>query len=120
MPQIELIGVSKTYRDHVSVHALTDMNLTIEKGEFAAAVGPSGSGKTTLLNLIGAIDTPDSGRNPHRRTRHHLHSRRQNSPNSASAISASSFSRSISSRCSAFSKTWSSCRLSRECRKQNA
>ena len=37
------------------------MNLAIEKGEFAAAVGPSGSGKTTLLNLIGAIDTPDTG-----------------------------------------------------------
>lgn len=61
MGQIELIGVSKTYRDHVSVHALTEVNLAIEKGEFAAAVGPSGSGKTTLLNLIGAIDTPDSG-----------------------------------------------------------
>jgi putative ABC transport system ATP-binding protein len=61
MPQIELIGVSKTYRDHVAVHALTGIDLAIEKGEFAAAVGPSGSGKTTLLNLIGAIDTPDTG-----------------------------------------------------------
>jgi putative ABC transport system ATP-binding protein len=61
MAQIELIGVSKTYRDHVAVHALTALNLAIEKGEFTAAVGPSGSGKTTLLNLIGAIDTPDTG-----------------------------------------------------------
>lgn len=61
MTQIELIGVSKTYRDHVAVHALTALNLVIEKGEFVAAVGPSGSGKTTLLNLIGAIDTPDTG-----------------------------------------------------------
>ena len=61
MALIELIDVSKIYRDHVSVHALTALNLVIEKGEFAAAVGPSGSGKTTLLNLIGAIDTPDTG-----------------------------------------------------------
>ncbi len=61
MAQIELIDVSKTYRNHVAVKALTDVNLTIGKGEFAAAVGPSGSGKTTLLNLIGAIDTPDRG-----------------------------------------------------------
>jgi len=61
MAQIELGGVSKTYRDHIAVHALADVNLAIEKGEFAAAVGPSGSGKTTLLNLIGAIDTPDTG-----------------------------------------------------------
>lgn len=61
MVQIELSGVSKTYRNHVAVHALTDINVTLEKCEFTAAVGPSGSGKTTLLNLIGAIDTPDSG-----------------------------------------------------------
>jgi putative ABC transport system ATP-binding protein len=61
MAQIELIDVSKTYHAHVAVHALTGLNLTIEKGEFAAAVGPSGSGKTTLLNLIGAIDSPDTG-----------------------------------------------------------
>jgi putative ABC transport system ATP-binding protein len=61
MPQIELIGVSKTYRDHVSVHALNELTLTLEKGEFAACVGPSGSGKTTLLNLIGALDQPDRG-----------------------------------------------------------
>jgi putative ABC transport system ATP-binding protein len=61
MAQIELIDVSKTYRNHVSVHALTRVSLAIQKGEFAAAVGPSGSGKTTLLNLIGAIDTPDTG-----------------------------------------------------------
>ena len=61
MAQVELIGVSKVYRNRVSVQALTDVNLALEKGEFAAAVGPSGSGKTTLLNLIGAIDKPDSG-----------------------------------------------------------
>ena len=61
MAQIELVGVSKTYRNQVAVRALTDVTLTIARGEFAAVVGPSGSGKTTLLNLIGAIDRPDSG-----------------------------------------------------------
>jgi putative ABC transport system ATP-binding protein len=61
MAQVELIDVSKTYRNHVAVCAIAGLNLELEKGEFAAAVGPSGSGKTTLLNLIGAIDAPDSG-----------------------------------------------------------
>lgn len=61
MAQVELTDVSKTYRNHVSVHALSGVSLALEEGEFAASVGPSGSGKTTLLNLIGGIDTPDSG-----------------------------------------------------------
>jgi putative ABC transport system ATP-binding protein len=61
MAQIELTDVSKTYRNHVPVHALSGVNLTLEKGEFAASVGPSGSGKTTLLNLIGGLDAPDTG-----------------------------------------------------------
>jgi len=44
------------------VHALKDINLTIEKGEFTLFSGPSGCGKTTLLNAIGALDTIDSGK----------------------------------------------------------
>jgi putative ABC transport system ATP-binding protein len=56
-------GVSKTYRQgKVQVKALTDIDLTVEKGGFLALAGPSGSGKTTLLNLIGGLDTPDRGR----------------------------------------------------------
>ncbi len=58
---VEVRGVSKTYRDHVAVHALRDVSFTLERGEFAAVVGPSGSGKTTLLNLLGALDVPDAG-----------------------------------------------------------
>ncbi len=58
---VEVSGVSKTYRDHVAVHALRDVSFTLDRGEFAAVVGPSGSGKTTLLNVIGALDVPDAG-----------------------------------------------------------
>jgi putative ABC transport system ATP-binding protein len=61
IPFLELKDVSKTYLDHVRVPALRGISLTLEKGEFAAVAGPSGSGKTTLLNVIGALDTPDSG-----------------------------------------------------------
>jgi len=44
------------------VHALRDINLTIEDGEFSLFSGPSGCGKTTLLNAIGALDSVDSGK----------------------------------------------------------
>ena len=44
------------------VHALNDINLTIEDGEFTLFSGPSGCGKTTLLNAIGALDSIDSGK----------------------------------------------------------
>jgi putative ABC transport system ATP-binding protein len=45
-----------------TVHALDDINLTINKGEYVSVMGPSGSGKSTLLNIIALLDRPSSGR----------------------------------------------------------
>ena len=54
--------LSKTYQtSDIKVEVLKDVNLKIEKGEFAVICGASGSGKTTLLNIMGGIDKPTSG-----------------------------------------------------------
>ncbi|MGZ8199778.1 MAG: ABC transporter ATP-binding protein [Methylosarcina sp.] len=45
-----------------TVHALNDIHLTIDQGEYASVMGPSGSGKSTLLNIIALLDQPSSGR----------------------------------------------------------
>jgi putative ABC transport system ATP-binding protein len=59
---VETHKVTKTYQQNaIKVHALQEVSLTIEAGEFTVMVGPSGSGKTTLLNHIGALDVPTSG-----------------------------------------------------------
>lgn len=54
--------LAKVYhRGDYSVHALDSFDLALPKGEFLAVSGPSGSGKTTLLNILGLLDSPDSG-----------------------------------------------------------
>jgi len=59
---IELEGVSKVfYTEEVETHALNNVHLRIQQGEFVAIAGPSGCGKTTLLSLLGLLDTPTSG-----------------------------------------------------------
>ena len=62
MALVELKNVSRTYHDHVEVHALKAVTLSLERGTFAAVTGPSGSGKSTLLNVLGGIDRPDAGK----------------------------------------------------------
>ena len=63
MEWIRTEQLCKTYGSGKNaVHALNDVNITIERGEFVAICGASGSGKSTLLNLLGAIDRPSSGR----------------------------------------------------------
>jgi len=61
---IQLQNVHKYFfKDELrEVHALNDINLTIEDGEFTLFSGPSGCGKTTLLNAIGALDSIESGK----------------------------------------------------------
>lgn len=60
---IKTLELSKTYRmDEVYIHALDNINITIEQGEFVVITGPSGSGKSTLLHILGCIDRPTQGK----------------------------------------------------------
>lgn len=58
---IQLTDINKTYPGAVPLHVLKDINLGIEKGELCSIMGASGSGKSTLLNILGILDTYDSG-----------------------------------------------------------
>jgi len=60
---IEIHDLKKVYRTaDVETSALSHINLEIKAGEFIAIMGPSGCGKSTLLNVLGMLDSPDSGR----------------------------------------------------------
>ncbi|MCI8907145.1 MAG: ABC transporter ATP-binding protein [Angelakisella sp.] len=59
---IQMEGINKYYKMGAeSLHALREVKLTVERGEFLAILGPSGSGKSTLMNIVGCMDTADTG-----------------------------------------------------------
>ena len=63
MNLLEGNNICKTYGSgETAVHALKKVSFSVPKGEYVAIVGESGSGKSTLLNMIGALDTPTSGK----------------------------------------------------------
>ena len=63
MRVIDITNLEKIYNESEhKVHAIRGIDLSFQKGEFAAIVGPSGSGKTTLLNMLGGLDNPTSGK----------------------------------------------------------
>lgn len=58
---VKTVDLTKTYNSGVEVHALSNVNFEMEKGDLVAIIGDSGSGKSTLLHLLAGVDTPTSG-----------------------------------------------------------
>ena len=58
---VKLENINKTYYSAAPLHVLKGINLNIEKGEMVSIMGASGSGKSTLLNIVGILDTYDTG-----------------------------------------------------------
>ncbi|MFZ2650827.1 MAG: ATP-binding cassette domain-containing protein [Burkholderiaceae bacterium] len=57
----ELRGICRQFGTEAPVHALSSIDLTVQRGDWLVITGPSGAGKSTLLNIIGCLDTPSSG-----------------------------------------------------------
>jgi putative ABC transport system ATP-binding protein len=63
MSLIESYDITKIYKlGDIEIKALSNVSVTIEKGEFVAVMGPSGSGKSTFMNILGCLDKPTSGK----------------------------------------------------------
>jgi putative ABC transport system ATP-binding protein len=61
-PVVSLEGLTKKFvTDEIETHALSDVNLEIQRGDYVSIAGPSGCGKSTLLSIIGLLDTPTEG-----------------------------------------------------------
>lgn len=61
-PIIEITGMTKSFElGDETVHALQEVTLQINEGDFLSIIGPSGSGKSTFMNMLGCLDKPDSG-----------------------------------------------------------
>ncbi len=61
-PVIRIENVSRTYHvGDIDVHALNDVSVIVERGEFVAIMGASGSGKSTLMSILGCLDRPTNG-----------------------------------------------------------
>jgi putative ABC transport system ATP-binding protein len=61
-PVMVLAGVSKVYgAGDIAVHALREVDFTLERGDYLAIIGSSGSGKSTLMNIVGCLDQPTTG-----------------------------------------------------------
>ncbi|HEY0928988.1 MAG TPA: ABC transporter ATP-binding protein [Gemmatimonas sp.] len=59
---VQLDGIGKVFAtDEIDTHALHDVSLTVQRGEWVCIEGPSGSGKSTLLSILGLLDAPSSG-----------------------------------------------------------
>ena len=69
LPLFDIRDLAKVYSmGEVEVHALRQVSLTLDEGQFVVLLGPSGSGKSTLLNIIGGLDVPTSGQVFYRET----------------------------------------------------
>ncbi len=58
---LELRKIGRQYGTEPAVHALVDVDLAVDRGDWLAITGPSGAGKSTLLNILGCLDQPSSG-----------------------------------------------------------